>query len=113
MSRKGTQNFDPANVKPCAGTCGRDTRPSTWRAVDVPPELRHAVIRAGADMCGRCYKNSPEYANRASRPVVEVELTDRDLHNIRVAQRYAREREARLGGTTRRRTPALAGRGTV
>ncbi|ALY10594.1 hypothetical protein FDH86_gp059 [Arthrobacter phage Tank] len=115
MVKKKVPVFDPQLVYPCEGTCGRDTRPTSWLASQLPEEFKNTVARAGNRMCAGCYRKSPEVIERKSQPKPDVVLTAKDLDNIRQAEEFAAARKARLarqnaGARLRRAQPVMAGR---
>lgn len=116
MARTNTGNYRPELVYPCAGPCGRDTRPSSWYSNDLPEEYQDTIVRATKTMCATCYNRTPEAQERRAKPKVEAVLTEKDYENIRQAEAFARARQARLarkGAVSRLRTarPVMAGRG--
>lgn len=108
--------FDPAQVRPCQGPCGRMTRPTSWNKEEIPEEYKDTIARATALLCSTCHKKDPEVLARRLEPKPETVLTQKDLDNIAQAQAFAKARQERLarqGAGKRLRTarPIMAGRG--
>ena len=85
MEKRGTEE-----LLPCAGTCGRLTRPSNVRYKDAP----NAVIRWKKGYCPACWDEHEQ-----QRPMTERERQTAEALDSYMRQRRARlERWERMGG---------------
>jgi len=95
MARNRTPKFqDPAQIRPCGGSCGRPTRPSAYRVADWPG----TVSRQDATHCAPCKNERDGTRQQDYRSLVTEEQTARNMD----ALNGWLNRKAQLAGRARR-----------
>lgn len=94
---------DANRIRPCAGSCGRTTRPKNVPKKDFP----EAAVRINADYCLPCWNKIKEEGisdeQRAANAAKKEAADQRKLQEAQLAREsYERERRERIAARARR-----------